>query len=162
MLLIVFRIGSGAYALDASKVAEVLPLLEIDPLPDAPRGLAGVVNYRGMPVPVIELAALVTHGSARRLRSTRLLMLRDEDALHATPFALLVESATETLRVDPARLGAAARAGEGGWEGGRWFGPVMSHRGELVRIVDVPALLPEPLRAALGLQALGLQSAESA
>ncbi|HEX5420783.1 MAG TPA: chemotaxis protein CheW [Gammaproteobacteria bacterium] len=150
MLLILFRIGTGTYALDTSKITEVLPLIEIDPLPDAQPGVAGLLNYRGISVPVIDLSALAAHGSVRKLLSTRLLVLRAGEAPHSPLFALLVEGATETLRVDPGPLHAGAPVEDSGW-----FGPVTTHRGKLVRIVDVAGMLPGPLRVALGLEAKG-------
>ena len=53
MLFLTFQLGVDRYALDAKRVAEVLPLVDIKQIPHAPAGVAGVFNYRGTPVPVI-------------------------------------------------------------------------------------------------------------
>ena len=48
MLFLVFQLGQDRYALDTGTVAEVLPLVEITPIPLAPAGMAGLFNYRGV------------------------------------------------------------------------------------------------------------------
>ena len=55
MLFLLFQIGQHRYALDSRRVAEVLPLVDIKEIPHAPAGVAGVFNYRGVPVPVDRL-----------------------------------------------------------------------------------------------------------
>ena len=55
MLFILFQIGRDRYALAASSIIEVLPLMNLKRVPCAPVGVAGVLNYRGTPVPVIDL-----------------------------------------------------------------------------------------------------------
>jgi chemotaxis-related protein WspB len=56
MLFLLFQLGEERYALDTSHVAEVLPLVAITPIPQAPTGVAGLFNYRGAPVPAIDLS----------------------------------------------------------------------------------------------------------
>jgi chemotaxis-related protein WspB len=58
MLFLLFQLGSERYALDASRVVEVVPLLCLQRLPQAPPGVAGVFNYRGQPVPAVDLSQL--------------------------------------------------------------------------------------------------------
>ena len=53
MLFLKFRIGADAFMLEAAQIAEVLPLLHLTPIPQAPASVAGLLNYRGRPVPVI-------------------------------------------------------------------------------------------------------------
>ena len=67
MLFLVFQLGPDRYALDAKRVAEVLPLVDIKSIPHAPNGIAGVFNYRGTPVPVIDLAQLTLGQPARQM-----------------------------------------------------------------------------------------------
>jgi chemotaxis-related protein WspB len=69
MVFLLFQLGSGRYALEASRVVEVVPLLEMKPLPQAPRGVAGIFNYRGRPVPAVDLSALTLgQPASERLR----------------------------------------------------------------------------------------------
>ena len=51
MLFLLFQLGKERYALEATRVVEVVPLLALKQLPQAPKGVAGIFNYRGRPVP---------------------------------------------------------------------------------------------------------------
>jgi hypothetical protein len=53
VLFLVFELARDRYVLDVSQIAEVLPLVAITQIPQAPPAVAGVLNYRGAPVPVI-------------------------------------------------------------------------------------------------------------
>ena len=44
MLFLLFQLGNDRYALDASRVVEVLPLVELKHLPLAPRGTLVVMR----------------------------------------------------------------------------------------------------------------------
>ncbi len=97
MLLTVLQIGGAQYALDASCIVEVLPLLQIEPVPHASPAIVGVCNYRGTATAVIDLNRLAGHAPAPRLLSTRMLLVRHNEA----QFALLAAGVTETLKIDP-------------------------------------------------------------
>lgn len=52
--LLAFRLARAAYAVETRYVAEVLPLLELTPVPCTPAFVAGVVNVRGRITAVID------------------------------------------------------------------------------------------------------------
>lgn len=52
--VLAFLLAGGNYALDVAAVERVLPALEFRPLPNAPRGVAGVFDLAGRLVPVID------------------------------------------------------------------------------------------------------------
>ena len=66
MLFLLFELGQDRYALDVRQVAEVLPLVEFKRIPQAPPFVAGLLNYRGDPVPVIDLSQLTLSRPAER------------------------------------------------------------------------------------------------
>lgn len=53
--LVVFEVGQRAYALRVEQVIEVLRMVAISPLPDTPPWLAGMLNFRGQVIPVMDL-----------------------------------------------------------------------------------------------------------
>jgi purine-binding chemotaxis protein CheW len=53
--LVVFRIEKSEYALPVGNVGEILRMVAIAPVPEAPEWLAGVINLRGKVIPVIDL-----------------------------------------------------------------------------------------------------------
>jgi chemotaxis-related protein WspB len=94
MLFLTFRIGAESYALDTAQISEILPLLRITRLPQAPVGVAGLVNYRGRSVPVVDLSELLLGEPARTHFSTRLILVRHGAHL----LGLIAEQATEMMR----------------------------------------------------------------
>ena len=105
MLYVVFRLGDERYALDVRHVAEVLPLLDVRPVPGAPREIAGVFLYRGAPVPVIDMAEVIAGRPSERRSSTRLVIIDAPEALApGRQVALMAERATETVSRNPAEF----------------------------------------------------------
>jgi chemotaxis-related protein WspB len=141
MLFLVFRTGHSHCAVEAKQIVEVLPFLQIDALPGGPAGTAGVINYRGSLLPVIDLAELTTRKPAAPLHSSRILITRLKSGDFASQFVgVLVEGATQMLRLDPERF-AQSRVAEATWA---------SHEdiegtSRLIQRIDLETLLPSLL-----------------
>ena len=102
MLFLLFQVGQDRYALEASRVVEIVPFLEIKPLSHAPHGVAGIFNYRGRPVPAVDLAALALGRPAQELLSTRIIIINyPDDAGTNHLLGLIAEHATGMLRKEP-------------------------------------------------------------
>lgn len=140
MLALLFSLGTDRYALPALAVREVVPCLKLKALPGTPDYVAGLANYRGNPLPVIDLSALARGVPCPPLLSTRLLVV-DYDT---RPLGLLAEEATETATIPEESLQPAGVA----TEGAPWLGPVATASGQLVQLVTVGDLLT-PEAAAL-------------
>ncbi|MEY2881002.1 MAG: hypothetical protein RLZZ15_3382 [Verrucomicrobiota bacterium] len=147
MLFILFQLGEDRYALPATAVTEVLPLLAIKALPGAPAGVAGLVNYRGAAVPVVDLAALALGRPAARRVSTRLLLVNYTPPTggESRLLGLLAEHATETLKKNAEDFQPVAIANDRA----RFLGPVASDRRGLIQRIEIAQLLTAELRAAL-------------
>jgi purine-binding chemotaxis protein CheW len=52
---VVFRIAGSEYGLPVGNVGEILRMVAIAPVPEAPEWLPGVINLRGRVIPVIDL-----------------------------------------------------------------------------------------------------------
>jgi chemotaxis-related protein WspB len=99
MLFLLFQLGKERYALEASRVIEVLPLLELKRLPQAPAGVAGIFNYRGRPVPAVDLGQLTLGEPASERLSTRIIVINYPDETGKNqPLGLIAEHATEIIR----------------------------------------------------------------
>src|SRR5438445_10499073 len=99
MLFILFQIGRDRYALSASGIIEVLPLTNLKVVPGAPAGVAGVLNYHGTPVPVIDLNEMLPAEAAARRLSTRIILVTYPlEAQHPHPLGLIAEHATNMIR----------------------------------------------------------------
>ncbi|CAG9179837.1 chemotaxis protein CheW [Cupriavidus respiraculi] len=146
-LYLLFRIGADHYALDATEVAEVLPLTALKAMPGTPGWVAGLLPWRGGPVPVIDMSALATGLPAATRTSTRTVLVHYR-RLATEPARLLglrLEHATETLRCDPAAfIDAGVDTAPA-----RYLGPVLHEARGLIQRVRVADLLPEAVQARL-------------
>src|SRR4249920_4479 len=98
MLFVLFQVGKDRYALAASEIIEVLPLVELRGVPCAPPPVAGLFNYHGTPVPVIDMTQCMANQSARRWLSTRIILVKyaaREDEIRT--LGLMAERAVEVF-----------------------------------------------------------------
>lgn len=112
MLLLTFQAAGQLYAVDAARIVEVVPRVGLRPLPHAQASLAGVFEYRGDVVLVVDLGVLLGAGPAPDRLSTRIILV---DRAAATPpgatkpprrslLGLIAEQVSELATVDPGAL----------------------------------------------------------
>jgi chemotaxis-related protein WspB len=146
MLFLLFQLGKDLYALEAGQVVEVLPLVEITQIPQSPRGVAGMFNHRGEPVPVIDLSELTLGQSAARRFSTRMILVHYADEKEGQHLlALIAEKATQTLHRDAKDFVASGVTNDQA----SYLGPVATDRRGLIQWIKVNQLLPPSVRDVL-------------
>lgn len=140
------QIGPDRYAIDVAQVAEVLPLVAIKQIPHAPDGVAGVFDFHGRPVPVIDLSVLALGTPAARQLSTRLILVHYCDRSGEVQLlGLVAEKVTQTLRCALEDFVPSAVTSRGA----PYLGAVASQAGGLLQRIDVQKLLPESVSQAL-------------
>jgi chemotaxis-related protein WspB len=146
MLFLLFELGSDRYALDVRHVAEVLPFVGIQPLPHAPVGVAGVFDFRGSPVPVVDLSHLTLGRPAERRLSTRIILVHYPLGDGGTRLlGLIAERATRTVRHAPSDFVSTGVTSDGA----PYLGPVATDARGLLRWIEVPVLLTPAVRDVL-------------
>ena len=99
MLLVLFQLQDDAYAIDSAKVIEVIPFLMTQKIPMTPKFITGMVNYRGNPVPVIDLGLLLNEKPCRQQLSTRIILISvSVGQKFKKIIGLLAENVTETIK----------------------------------------------------------------
>jgi chemotaxis signal transduction protein len=94
--LVVVRAGGHAYGIPVRAVVEVTRMVALSPLPDAPEWVAGVLDLRGLPVPVVDLARRLG-----RLSRTPVLERRIVVAGGVDPVGLIVDEVTGVSPAGP-------------------------------------------------------------
>ncbi len=146
MLFLVFQIGNDRYALPAKSVVEVVPLLNLKHLPHAPRSIAGVFNYRGVPVPAMDLSDLTLGRPALERMSTRIIVVNCPDANgQARLLGLIAEQATGILRTRAQELEPHPSS----IRGGAYLGPMLMDENGAIQLINEQHLLAEPVRERL-------------
>lgn len=151
MLFLLFQLGGDRYAVEASKIATVLPLVAPKAIPQAPPAVVGAFDYRGTPVPLIDLSVLAIGRPSQPRRSTRILVADYPIGTGETRWlGLIAEQVLETLVRDPIEfVPSGVDNGEA-----RYLGPVASDARGLLQWVQVEHLLPDALRDQLFTQAV--------
>ena len=142
MLFLLFHLDNDCFALEASHVTEVLPLVGINKMLGSPRGVIGAINYHGTFVPVFDLSEMTLgHRAPSRLSTRIILVRRSNEHGQATSLGLVAERATETMwceRTDFASTGIRS-------EEAPYLGAVAVRPRGLVQLVELDKLLPAPL-----------------
>lgn len=146
MLFLLFQAGKERYALEANRVIEVLPLVQIKAIPKSPAGVAGLINYRGKPVPVMDLTELMLgHAAETRLTTRIILVDYPDDRGETRILGLIAERATETIQSERSNFlepGVSVKSAP-------YLGPVATENSRMIQRIEVGKLLPNSIRELL-------------
>ena len=146
MLFLVFRFGDDRYVLNTGQISEILPMVQLKRIPQAPSGVAGAFNYRGVPVPVVDLVQLMLGRAARVHLSTRLVLVTYVDHTgRERHIGLVAERATDTIRLNPMDFGPCGIANDGA----AYLGPVTTDASGLIQWIDPSKILAPSTSARL-------------
>ena len=134
MLLLTFRAAENLYAMDVARVVKVVPRINLRRLPHAPGFLAGVFDYHGTVVPVVDLGILLGSESCRDRLSTRIILVDSRPAAPSRPGQ--PGEAAGTDRQDTATSGS--RQQEQPCEQRRWLLGLIAEQ-----VSDVSSVKPE-------------------
>jgi len=99
MLFLQFKIGNDRYLIDAKDIIEVVPFAALKKIPKAPPYVAGLLNYRGKTIPVIDICYLMTDRPCKLRLSSRIALINYKaDNGELLPVGFLIEQMTESVR----------------------------------------------------------------
>jgi purine-binding chemotaxis protein CheW len=110
LALVSFRVGASSYAIDASCILEIVPSQPLVALPNAPPLIQGVMDLRGVLVPVADLARVLGDPAGVAEARSRIVVVRSDELV----LGLRVDAALEVLGAESARLGPAPALGPDG------------------------------------------------
>lgn len=150
MLMVLFRLDEDRYAVDARCIVEIVPLVEFKSVPHAPDFVAGLFNYHGAVVPVLDLCRLMRQRTARQLLSSRI-MLIDYERLCGLPagegpriLGLLAEHVTEAREFDQGTVPSPVKTPDAPYLDG-----IFVHDGAMSQCLKPAELLPAKLQELL-------------
>jgi chemotaxis-related protein WspB len=101
-LMVRFQVGDQQYAMASHHIQEILPAVDLYPI-DSPRpDLAGLLNYHGRMIPVLDLNQLMKGRSSHRHFGTRIVLLNQTP--NQPQMAFLAERIIDTLTLDQRTL----------------------------------------------------------
>ena len=104
MLTLLFTLGDQRYGIPSDSLLEIIPVVKLRKIPHVPAHVAGLLNYRGTVVPVIDLCQLTDKRPCRRLLSTRIIVSKHRRDDVERPLGLMAERVTETIRLEEEEL----------------------------------------------------------
>lgn len=146
MLMLLFYVNNDLYALDSSQVLEIIPRVALRQIPQAPDSVAGVFNYRGRIVPVVDLCRLIQGKSSRAHLSTRIIMVNyvgQDEMLYY--LGLMAERVTETLNKPDAELVNASIQ----MNGAPYLGEMIMDDKRMIQRLYLEHLLSDPAQLSL-------------
>ena len=144
MLLLLFHLGDERYAIDGTKVVEIIPQVLLRKLYQAPKYVAGVFNYRSKIVPAIDLCYLIGEYPCRHCLSTRIIIVNYPMPDGTTRYlGLMAERVTDTLYKSEEEWMST----EDSSEVAAYFGEMIPERDGMIQRLRVDKLLSDAQRS---------------
>ncbi|WP_425446548.1 chemotaxis protein CheW [Dethiothermospora halolimnae] len=100
---VIFKLGKEEYGIDIMNVKEIGPYQESIEVPNAPKFVQGIINFRGEVIPIINLKRRFNLPDKETDNNTRIIIIN----LKEKQVGFIVDEASETMRlqdkdIDPA------------------------------------------------------------
>ena len=133
--VLVFVLGQEEYAVDILKVQEIRGYEKVTPIPSAPAYLKGVVNLRGVIVPVVDLRVRFGTAEPRYDGTTVVIMLR----IAGRMIGAVVDGVSDVVRLGASEVSAAPDMG--GTVDASFIAALGTQGGRMILLLDIEKLL---------------------
>lgn len=106
-----FKLGAEVFALDISKVREVLDYTAITKVPQTPDFMRGVINLRGNVVPVVDLRLKLGMSATERTVNTCIIITEVAVDGDTVVLGALADSVQEVMDLEPDHIEPAPKIG---------------------------------------------------
>lgn len=106
-----FKLDTEVFALDISKVREVLDFTSITKVPRTPEFMRGVINLRGSVVPVVDLRLKFGMAKTEKSVNTCIIIVEVTVDDETTILGALADSVQEVLDLEPDHIEPAPKIG---------------------------------------------------
>jgi purine-binding chemotaxis protein CheW len=106
-----FKLGDEVFALDISRVREVLEHPRITKVPGTPEFMRGVINLRGRVVPVIDIKLKFDMGKTEKTIDTCIIIVEIKIDDEITVLGAMADSVREVIDLESSEIEPAPRIG---------------------------------------------------
>jgi len=146
MLFMQFTIDKNRYLLEARDIIEIVPFAYLKKIPKAPPYVAGLLNYRGVSAPVIDICYLMSDKSSEQKLSTRIAMVDyKNDKGKSAYVGLLIEHLTETVRFNESDFSDSGVS----LKDNPYLGKVIIDNNSIIQLVNISKIIPEEIHEIL-------------
>ena len=139
MLFVQFKVNDNKYILDVEDIVEIVPYVKLKRIPKAPDYVAGLLNYRGGSVPVLDVCRLMSDMPCEAKLSSRIALVNFRDDNHTICIGLLIEHLTETVRYEESDFSDTGVT----VEESAYLGKVVIDDNRIVQLVNISEIVPK-------------------
>lgn len=138
MLFLLFRTQKQYYGIESSFIEEIIPAIDLDPIPEAPSHIVGDFQYKKQKIRVLDFSQIMEKRPTRFFLSTRIIIIKEMTTkqligLRAEGATDLAEISSESIKVENDRYN----------ENSFTFGSAQTHDGFFIRCINVDRLFTE-------------------
>ena len=101
-LMLLLCLGEDRYVIGADYIVEIFPRINLKIIPHSKKYLAGLLNYGGVPLPVIDLSQIVIGKESNNAMHTRIILLQyTAPEKGRQSLGLIAEQIVQTEEIDP-------------------------------------------------------------
>jgi purine-binding chemotaxis protein CheW len=137
--LISFAIGDDQYGVDIMAVREIKGWTAITPLPGQPEYVRGVLNLRGVIVPIVDLRCRFGQGLTEATSLHIVIVVQIE----GKTVGLLADRVLDIVSLDAAEVKPVPRIAQS--QKLRFLSGLVTHEDAMIALIDLPNLLSEAI-----------------
>jgi purine-binding chemotaxis protein CheW len=111
MQYLTFKLDDEVFALDITKVREVLDFTTVTKVPRTPEFMRGVINLRGSVVPVVDLRLKFGMSKTEKTVNTCIIIVEVKVDDETTVLGALADSVQEVMDLEPGHIEPAPKIG---------------------------------------------------
>ncbi len=108
--MVSFRLGEGDYGVDIKSVREINRLTNVTHIPTAPPFVEGIINLRGLIVPVVNLGLRFGLARTEHSKDTRVVVIESD----GHTLGLVVDAVSEVLSIPTSEIDPASNMSSSG------------------------------------------------
>ncbi len=142
MLILGLNIGKERYGIEAMRIIEIVPLIELKKIPLAHNAIKGLFNYRGKPAPVIDLCQLFENRNCNNNLSTRIIIIEYKSLSGVSrPIGLIAEMVTDVMMCETDEISSTGIQSKQN----DFLGLIYKHNHDIIQLIDTHNVLPESI-----------------
>ena len=135
MQFLSFTVNNETYGVDIVSILEIRGWVDIMPLPKTPDYMIGVLNLRGIVVPIFDLRSRFGLGTTE-VKSTNVVIVL---SIHGRKFGILVDTVSDIITLEQSQISASPDV-QPSLEDRFFKGIITSDNGDMVILLNVEAL----------------------
>ncbi len=138
-LFLLFNLNDERFAVGTESISEIIPLVTLTKVPKTAPYIAGLLNYRGETMPVIDTVMLLYDKPHQRKICTRIIILSSTDEDCLSHVGLIVESANRTVKYDSEQISEHRLT----QQHTAYLGKTLNDEQGEIQLLDIEKLIPQ-------------------